>query len=514
MRARRRLGRADVEALLVRHYDPAYTPRHRSSTIRACARAASSSSRDASDERFRARSRDECLRRSGVHFMRRSRRRRRLPRSCTRRAFRHHSQSNRRRERSRRMLDKPAPDFELPATGGKNFRLAAAKGKPSSSTSTPKTTRRAAPPKASSSATSTRNSRSADCDVYGISRDSLKSHENFKAKMSFPFDLLSDAEENACKAFDVIKMKNMYGKKVRGIERSTFVIDGDGVRAPRVARREGAGPCAGGARIRQDPARSVTVVSFMGSVALTPLDTEARVMTQRKSASDVARFPRRHQALRARHQRADARSHEPLPVRGARRLHPDGDARGARQPQEGHVGSRAQRAAGEPLSRRDRQRARRRASPKASRSSVTATSSATGRLFLQTEAIDGELPARLADAARPTTRSSASSCTCRRRTPKREVILVSKDINMRIKARALGLAAEDYFNDKVLEDTDLLYTGTRELPADFWDQHGKDMESWQQGGHTYYRMRGPLCSRLHRERVRLSRGRDSRSTRR
>ena len=67
---------------------------------------------------------------------------------------------------------------------------------------------------------------------------------------------------------------------------------------------------------------------------------------------------------------------------------------------------------------------------------------------------------------------------------------------MRIKAHALGLAAEDYFNDKVLEDTDLLYTGTRELPADFWDRHGKDMESWQQGGHTYYRIRGPLCSRL------------------
>ena len=65
--------------------------------------------------------------------------------------------------------------------------------------------------------------------IYGISRDSMKSHENFKAKMSFPFELLSDADEIACKAFDVIKMKNMYGKKVRGIERSTFVIDAKGV---------------------------------------------------------------------------------------------------------------------------------------------------------------------------------------------------------------------------------------------------------------------------------------------
>lgn len=66
-------------------------------------------------------------------------------------------------------------------------------------------------------------------EVYGISRDSLKSHENFKSKMSFPFELLSDADEVACKAFGVIKMKNMYGKKVRGIERSTFVVDAKGL---------------------------------------------------------------------------------------------------------------------------------------------------------------------------------------------------------------------------------------------------------------------------------------------
>jgi PhoH-like ATPase len=84
-----------------------------------------------------------------------------------------------------------------------------------------------------------------------------------------------------------------------------------------------------------------------------------------------------------------------------------------------------------------------------------------------------------------------------RQSTKRSVILVSKDINMRIKARALGLAAEDYFNDKVLEDTELLYSGVRELPADFWERHGKGMESWQQGGHTYYRLNGPLVPSLH-----------------
>ena len=65
-------------------------------------------------------------------------------------------------------------------------------------------------------------------EIFGISRDSLKSHEKFKAKYGFPFELLSDADEIACNLFDVIKMKNMYGKKVRGIERSTFLISTEG----------------------------------------------------------------------------------------------------------------------------------------------------------------------------------------------------------------------------------------------------------------------------------------------
>jgi PhoH-like ATPase len=74
----------------------------------------------------------------------------------------------------------------------------------------------------------------------------------------------------------------------------------------------------------------------------------------------------------------------------------------------------------------------------------------------------------------------------------RDVVLVSKDINMRIKARALGLQAEDYFNDKTLDDGDLLYTGVLALPADFWERHAKGMESWQQGGVTFYRVTGPM----------------------
>ncbi len=121
--------------------------------------------------------------------------------------------------------------------------------------------------------------------------------------------------------------------------------------------------------------------------------------------------------------------------------------------------------------------------------------SASGKLFLQTEAINGELPARLA-SGKADNQIIGVVKHLQETQPKRQVILVSKDINMRIKARALGLAAEDYFNDKVLEDTDLLYTGIRALPADFWNTHGKDMESWQQAGHTYYRVHGPLCAGL------------------
>jgi PhoH-like ATPase len=119
-----------------------------------------------------------------------------------------------------------------------------------------------------------------------------------------------------------------------------------------------------------------------------------------------------------------------------------------------------------------------------------------GRLFLQTEAINGELPSTLA-SGKTDNQILAVVKHLQEREPGREVVLVSKDINMRIKARALGLPAEDYFNDKVLEDADLLYTGVRRLPKDFWDSHGKDMESWKKEGHTYYRVHGPLVPKLH-----------------
>ena len=118
-----------------------------------------------------------------------------------------------------------------------------------------------------------------------------------------------------------------------------------------------------------------------------------------------------------------------------------------------------------------------------------------GRLYLQTEAINGDLPPTLASGKTDNQILSVVRYL-QSKEPQREVVLVSKDINMRIKARALGLAAEDYFNDKVLEDADLLYTGVRALPRDFWNTHGRELESWKKEGHTYYRLHGPLVPKL------------------
>ena len=116
---------------------------------------------------------------------------------------------------------------------------------------------------------------------------------------------------------------------------------------------------------------------------------------------------------------------------------------------------------------------------------------ASGRLYLQTEAINGELPQGL-----PTSKVDNQILSVvihlQKKFPKRPVILVSKDINMRIKSRALNLLAEDYFNDKVLEDNDILYSGTRPLPDNFWDKHSKGMESWKKDSKTYYKVTGPL----------------------
>ena len=120
---------------------------------------------------------------------------------------------------------------------------------------------------------------------------------------------------------------------------------------------------------------------------------------------------------------------------------------------------------------------------------------ATGKLFFQTTHFDIRLPAGLPQG-KADNQILGVVQFLREQHSDREVVLVSKDINMRVKARALGLPAEDYFNDKALEDGDLLYTGVLSLPPDFWAKHGKKVESWNQGGHTFYRIHGPLVPSL------------------
>ena len=120
---------------------------------------------------------------------------------------------------------------------------------------------------------------------------------------------------------------------------------------------------------------------------------------------------------------------------------------------------------------------------------------ASGKLFFQTQPLDLSLPLALPQGKADNQILGVVRALVQLHSP-REVVLVSKDINMRVKARALGLQAEDYQNDKALEDGDLLYSGALALPADFWGKHGKTIESWQQGSHTFYRVTGPLVPQL------------------
>lgn len=121
------------------------------------------------------------------------------------------------------------PDFSLPATGNNTFRLAGQRGRPLVLYFYPKDNT----PGCTTEAGQFRDLHGAfarhGCAIFGISRDSLRSHEGFKAKLGLPFDLLSDSEETACRLFDVIKKKTLYGKLFDGIERSTFLIDAGGV---------------------------------------------------------------------------------------------------------------------------------------------------------------------------------------------------------------------------------------------------------------------------------------------
>lgn len=125
-------------------------------------------------------------------------------------------------------VGKKVPDFKLPATGDQTIKLSDLKGKNVVLYFYPKDSTPGCTLEGQDFRDNIRKFSSRKTVILGVSRDSIKSHENFKSKQKFPFDLLSDTDEKLCKLFDVIKEKNMYGKKVMGIERSTFLIDSNG----------------------------------------------------------------------------------------------------------------------------------------------------------------------------------------------------------------------------------------------------------------------------------------------
>jgi len=127
------------------------------------------------------------------------------------------------------VLDRKVPDFELPATGNKTIRLSDLKAQHVVLYFYPKDSTPGCTLEGQDFRDQYAQFRSLNTAILGVSRDSIKAHENFKAKQEFPFDLLSDKEETLCQLFAVIKIKNMYGKQVRGIERSTFLIDSEGI---------------------------------------------------------------------------------------------------------------------------------------------------------------------------------------------------------------------------------------------------------------------------------------------
>ena len=146
-----------------------------------------------------------------------------------------------------------APEFSLPATSARQISLSELRGKIVVLYFYPKDNTPGCTNESKDFGALNDEFSAAGCEIFGISRDSIKSHENFKAKLELPFDLISDTDEVACEAFGVMKMKNMYGKQVRGIERSTFVIDAEG----RIAREW---------RAVKVPGHAAEVLSFVQSV--------------------------------------------------------------------------------------------------------------------------------------------------------------------------------------------------------------------------------------------------------
>jgi len=125
-------------------------------------------------------------------------------------------------------LDQPVPDFSAPMTGDQTFQLSRLRGKTVVLYFYPKDNTPGCTTEGMQFRDLYPEFQQANAELFGLSRDSIRSHEGFKAKLEMPFELISDPDEQVCKLFGVMKNKQMYGKQVRGVERSTFVIDGSG----------------------------------------------------------------------------------------------------------------------------------------------------------------------------------------------------------------------------------------------------------------------------------------------
>ena len=229
--------------------------------------------------------------------------------------------------------------------------------------------------------------------------------------------------------------------------------------APGMARGQGQGPCGRGPGRAPSPA---------GRLDLPELRSRSRLTAATPTDSQPDDQARARQALplRPRHQRADARPHRHLPLPGTRHLPADGGAGGTGRGQEGHVRGRPQRPPGQPLpgppdadADKDEIDAGLPGQPHRRRTAAGASLPATGRLFFQTEHLRPQASPRPCPGPARTTTSSVPPWPCGNCGPTAQVIIVSKDINLRIKAAVLGIPAEDYSNDQVLDDAALLYTG-------------------------------------------------------
>ena len=315
--------------------------------------------------------------------------------------------------------------------------------------------------------------------LVGISPDSVASHEKFKAKMTFPYELLSDTDQKVCQLYGVIQEKSMYGKKIHGCRAQHLRHRRRRRAAQRMAQSQGERP------------RSRRSGSGEGAVSGAVRPVQAAVLKGRKSKKSSERriFVLDTNVL----------MHDPtaifrfeehdiyIPMTVLEEL----DA-GKKGLSEAARNARQVSRFLDELMQSVTKKEIDLGLPLPSSAPINHDKRPPGgRLFFQTQLLHVVLPESLpghgADNA-----ILANTLALQQDFSDVRVTLVSKDINLRIKAAILGVHAEDYSSDKTIEDADLLVSGVQQLPANFWDKHGKGIESWQHQSRTYYRVRGPL----------------------